>query len=278
VVATTADGGVARVQTFSTRAAARILAVSPDRIRYWVKRRLVQPAATRGRRYRFAFNDLLIMRMAKELLPSHRHLEPFQRCFNRARAFFDPARPVTSLKLHNDDGRILVRDGEITFEADSGQLLLCFDTPTPARIDDRFAPARVRERFEEAKRLAESDPLHALTLYTDLLGREPGNFDLRLRMASLLEREGDLAGALRHLLGAAVVVPANAEAHLRLGLVYRKREEFDDAIQSLTRAVECDPLSLEAHRNLAELYESLGRKHEALRHLSTVHRLSRENL
>jgi tetratricopeptide (TPR) repeat protein len=271
------EGGMPRAQTFSTRAAARILAVSPDRIRYWVKRRLVLPAATRGRRYRFGFNELVVMRMAKELLPSRRHLEPFQRCFERVRSFFGPARPVTSLRLHNEDGRIVVRDGAVTFEAESGQLLLGFGAPPPAgTIEDGFGPARVRERFDEAKRMAESDPLRALMLYSELLGREPRNFELHMRMAALLEREGDLAGALRQLLGAAVVVPANAEVHLRLGVVYRKREEFDHALQSFQRAVECDPVSLEAHRNLAELYERMGRKRDALRHQSAVHRLSHD--
>jgi hypothetical protein len=53
-VTTGEGGGLPRAQTFSTRAAARILAVSPDRIRYWVKRQLVNPTAQRGRRYRFA--------------------------------------------------------------------------------------------------------------------------------------------------------------------------------------------------------------------------------
>ena len=278
MVVTRGEGGTARAQTFSTRAAARILAVSPDRIRYWVKRRLVQPAATRGRRYRFAFNDLLVMRMAKELLPSRRHLEPFQRCFERVRSFFEPERSLTSLKLHHEDGRILVRDGEAVFEAESGQLLLRFGGAClTGKVEDRFGPARVRARFDEAKRLAESDPLRALMLCSDLLGREPRNFELHMRMASLLEREGDIAGAMGHLLGAAVLVPANAEVHVRLGLVYRKREEYDNALQSFLRAVECDPLSVEAHRNLAELYERVGRKREALRHLSTLHRLMSDN-
>ena len=265
------------MQTFSTRAAARILAVSPDRIRYWVRRRLVRPSG-RGRRYRFVFNDLLMMRMAKELLPSRRHLEPFQRCFDKARAFFDPGRPVTSLKLESADGRIIVRDGEILFEAESGQLLLRFESKRrTGKVEERFGPARVRERFEEAKRIAESDPLRALMLYSELVGREPRNFELHLRMASLLEREGDIAGAIRHLLGAAVVSPANAEVHLRLGILYRKREENDNALQSFVRAAECDPLSIEAHRHLAELYEQMGRRRDALRHLSTIHRLNRDS-
>ncbi|HKV53133.1 MAG TPA: tetratricopeptide repeat protein [Candidatus Binataceae bacterium] len=263
--------------TFSTRAAARILAVSPDRIRYWVKRRLLQPAVKRGRRYRFVFHDLLIMRMAKELLPSRRHLEPFQRCVERIREFTEPSRPVTSLRLENDEGRILVRHGDTVFDAESGQLLLNFAASRPTgQIDDRFGPARARARFDEAQRLAESDPLRALMFYGELLGREPRNFEVHMRMAGLLEGEGDLSGALRHLLGAAAIVPANPEVHLRLGELYRKRGENQNAVETFLRAIECDPLSLGAHRNLAELYDKLGRKREALRHLSTLHRLSRD--
>jgi tetratricopeptide (TPR) repeat protein len=274
VVVTTVEGGVS---TFSTRAAARILAVSPDRIRYWVKRRLVQPGVKRGRRYRFVFNDLLLMRMAKELLPSRRHLQPLQRCVERVRELVDPSRPLTSLRLENDSGLIVVRDGEVIFEADSGQLRLQFSAPPlSGKLEEGFGPARVRERFEEAKRIAESDPFRALTLYSDLLGREPRNFDLHMRMAALLEDESDSAGALRHLLGAAMLVPTNGEVHMRLGLLYRKREDEGNALQSFLRAIECDPVSITAHRNVAELYEKLGRRREAMRHLSTLHRLSRE--
>jgi tetratricopeptide (TPR) repeat protein len=273
---TTEESRVPRVQTFSTRSAARILAVSPDRIRYWVKRQLVSPSARRGKRFRFAFNDLLLMRMAKDLLPRRHHVGLFQRCFDRVREMIEPERAVTSLKLHNDDGRIVLSDGASLIEIETGQMLLRFGPQREAgKVEDRFGPARVRERFEEARRMAETDPLRALTLYSDLIGREPSNFEAHMKMATLLEREGNLAGALRHLLGAAVIVPANTEVNLRLGALYRRREETSNALQSYLRAVECDPLSLEAHRNLAELYDLTGRKRDAMRHLSAIHRLGR---
>jgi tetratricopeptide (TPR) repeat protein len=263
--------------TYSTRAAARILAVSPRRIRYWVRQRLVQPAVKRGRRYRFAFRDLLMMRMAKELFSGSRHPQALQKCVERIHAFSEPSRPLTSLKIENHDGLILVRQGSIVFEAESGQLCLPFDPPrTTGKLEERFGPQRLRSRFEEACRIAEDEPFRALRLYSELLEREPRNFELHLRMAALLESEGDLAGAMRHLLGAAVLVPANAEVHQRLGSLYRKRGDNASAVQSFLRAVECDPASIEAHRNLADLYEKLGHKRDAMRHLSTLHRLSRD--
>jgi tetratricopeptide (TPR) repeat protein len=263
--------------TFSTRAAARILAVSPERIRYWVRRKLISPASHGGRRYRFGFSDLLVMRMAKDLLPTRRHLEPFRRCFDSVLRRFDGRRPVTALKLQSEDGIIVVRDHDVVYEAESGQLLLFSETPQPAgRIEDRFGPARVRARFDEARRMAEADPMRALVLYSDLINREPNNFELHLRMAALLEREGDLAGAVSHLHGAALLVPGNADVHLRLGLLYRKREETELAVQSFTRVIDCDPTVVEAHRHLADLYERLGRKRDALKHLSAINRISRD--
>ncbi|MGC2762434.1 MAG: tetratricopeptide repeat protein, partial [Candidatus Binatus sp.] len=112
-----------------------------------------------------------------------------------------------------------------------------------------------------------------LTIYSELVGREPGNFEAHLRLATLLEREGDLGGALRHLLGAAAIVPASADVHLKLGLLYRKKDEHQIALRSFLRTLECDPASVEAHRNAAEVYEAMGRKRDSQRHLSAIHRL-----
>ncbi|HXW84798.1 MAG TPA: MerR family transcriptional regulator [Candidatus Binataceae bacterium] len=265
-----------REETFSTRSAARILAVSPERIRYWVKRRLIQPAIQLGRSYRFGFNDLLVMRVAKELLPSRHRLQPVQRSLARARELVEPGRPVSSLKLHNDDGRIVLSDNGILIEAETGQLLLDFrlDHERPeGKVEESFGPARVRERFEEARRLAEEDPLKALTIYSDLVGREPGNFEAHIRLATLLERDGDLTGALRHLLGAAAIVPASGDVHLRLGRLYRRRGDDRQALRSFLLAIDCDPTSVEAHRNAAELFDAIGRRRDAQRHLSAIHRL-----
>jgi tetratricopeptide (TPR) repeat protein len=268
-----------RSQTFSTRAAARILAVPAHRIRYWVRQELIIPAAARGRRYRFAFNDLLMMRLAKDLLPTHGRLEPFQRCFSKVKNFLEPERAVTSLRLDTLDGRIIVRDGDAAFEAESGQMLLEFHAPPRplGKVEDSFGPARVRKRFEETRQLAETDPLKALTIYGELLAHEPRNFEAHLRMATVLEQEQDSAGAIRHLQAAAVILPGNPEVHLRLGVLYRQIGDTDTAIESLLRAAACDPLSITAHRNLAEIYEESGRSRDALRHLSAINRLSRDH-
>lgn len=273
-----AEGG-GKAQTFSTRAAARIVAVSPDRIRYWVRRRLIDPAASNGRRYRFAFNDLLVMRLFKELLPTRRHLQPVRRCFERVRGLLGPGRQVTSLKLSDQDGTIIVRERGFSFEAESGQILLDFDVLPKlcGKVSDGLAAKRNREMVEEIERAAGDDCGLVQEMFGELLQGEPRNFRAHLEMAAIMESEGELGGALKHLLGAAAIAPASAEVHLRLGRLYRRRGETDNAIKSFLRVLDCDSGSLSAHRELAELFEQMGRKREALRHLSAVHRLTRGN-
>lgn len=269
-------GSGAAAQTFSTRSAARILAVSPDRIRYWVKRRLIHPAATAGRQYRFAFNDLLVMRLAKELLPSRRHLETIQRCFERVRGLLGPARSVTSLRLSNDEGRIVVHERDFAFEAESGQLILDFDSLS-AILKAEDAP-QIAQAPGEPRRVAGASGEAALArrMFTELLANGKRNAEVHLKIAAALERDGNLTAALKHLLSAATIEPANAHVHERLGMLYRRRADLDAAIKSFLRALECDPELVEPHQNLAELYEVTGRKRDALRHLSAVNRLTRE--
>lgn len=214
------------------------------------------------------------MRLAKELLPSRRHLEPVQRTFERVRSLVGPARPVSSLKLENLDGRIVVRDGSVCFEADSGQMILDFEQRTrPGRVDQRFSVVRARERFDEARRMAEEDPLRALSVYSNLVTHGTANFETHMHLAALLEDKGDLEDALRHLIRATAMSPTNSEGHLRLGLLYRKLGMVDSAIQSLVQATECDPALIAAHRNLSDLYEQTDRPRDALRHLSAIRRL-----
>jgi len=271
-----AGGASASARTFTTRSAARILAVSPDRIRYWVKRRLIQPSATEGRQYRFAFNDLLVMRLAKELLPSRRHLETIQRCFDRVRGLIGPARPMTSLRLCNEDGRIVVRERRIAFEAESGQLILDFDS-LPAAFAADEEPNAKRTRPPARVSAASQEALLARRMFTELLASGARNAEVHLKIAAVLERDADLSAALKHLLSAAAIEPSNAEVHERLGTLYRGRGEDDNAIRSFQRALECDPTLIGPHRNLAELYEQSGRKRDALRHLSAVNRLTRDH-
>jgi DNA-binding transcriptional MerR regulator len=267
-------GGVAERKSFSTRMAARILAISPERIRYWVKRKLVKPAAVRGRHYQFTFEDLLMMRLAKELLPNRRRVEAVARCFARVGQMLDLERPVTAVKLYEEDGRILVRDGVVTFEADTGQMLLDYGVPGGGRtIKQADSPVRLRRLLETAGELEESNPARAIQMYRDYLEHRPRDGAIHRRLSTVFESSGDPVSAARHLDTAAVLDPDNAELHFDLGVLHRKLKNLERAAASFERALESEPSLIEAHLHLAQIYEQQGRKREAMRHLSAAHRL-----
>lgn len=267
-------GGVAEQRNFSTRMAARILAISPERIRYWVRRKLVKPGAVRGRHYQFTFEDLLMLRLAKELLPNRRRLDAVARCFERVGRTTDAQRPVTALKLYEEDGRILVRDGVVIFEAETGQMMLDFGVASSGEtIKQADSPARLRRLLDAAREIEESNPTRALKLYRDYLEHRPRDGALHRRASTLCERLGDVAGAVRHLDAAVLVEPDSADLHFDLGVLYRKLQNMDRAAASFARALECEPDLIEAHLHLAQIYEQQGRQREAMRHLSAAHRL-----
>lgn len=260
-------------QSFSTRMAARILAISPARIRYWVKRKLVSPTVTRGRNYQFSFEDLLRMRLTKELLPSGRRVLALQQCFERLGRVMDQSRPLTALKLYQRDGHILARDGAAQFEADSGQLLLAFNSAAGQPVSQLDGPARMRRLLQTAAELEETNPLRALKLYHEYLEHEPEDSAIHRRLSRLFETNGDLIGAIRHLEAVARLEPGEAEVHFDLGVMFRKQSDLPRAESNFLRALECDSDLIEAHLHLAEIYERQGRPRDSFRHLSAAHRL-----
>jgi len=188
-----------------------------------------------------------------------------------------PERKVTSLKLYTEDGRLIVRDGGVKLEVDSGQQVLDFDVSKFAREVAGGQAARVSGILDNAERMEETDPARTIRFYSTMVDAEPTNANVRMKLAALLEKVGNPREALKQYLHAVTIAPDNAEAHLKVGVIYRLCDRPEQSIKSFGRVLKLDPDNLDAHRNLAELYEERGRKREALRHLSAIHRLTRSD-
>lgn len=252
---------------FSTRVAARILALSPSRIRYWVRRRLVSPVRGQGRRLRFSFAQLALMRRAKELLARRRRLEPLLPCLAQNSETGRSAAPARWLVSR--DGRLLVRRADAWLEPESGQLVFAFDLGLVPRAEPSLQPvlaeARLQKRFEEARRAAANDEGRSRNP-GPLDGVEAQTYGRWLERADAALRNGDLPAAKRCLVEAAAAAPLMPEAHLRLGRLERALGKPGKAAQSFQRALRCAPLLAEAHRELAAVYEQMGRREDAARH------------
>lgn len=100
-------------------------------------------------------------------------------------------------------------------------------------LDESGNPAAAMAQFEEAERLAPTDPI------------------MHNRFALFLEQAGSTNEALRHLREAVRLAPGLPEPHNNLGLILVKRGQFVEGMAQYGQALQIEPDFAVAHNNLA---------------------------
>ena len=234
-----------------------LLGVSRSDILGFIEQGFVTP--TRGPRnsYRFAFQDVVLLRTAQGLRKADISAAKIRKSLKRLRTLLPAELPLSGLRISAVGDTIAVREDGQAVAADSGQLLFDFEVAVsagavlsflasapsgdgPGPADEVDPPSRTwleqGARWVDARR-----PVDALAAYDAGLAVAPGDADLHFNRAIVLE---DLA-------------------------------RIDDAIDAYRRALDVRPDFADAHWNLARLYESGGADQLALRHFSAYRRLSR---
>jgi len=91
----------------------------------------------------------------------------------------------------------------------------------------------------------------ALDYLRQKLKRDPDNPDLWVDMGVLLERKGDMTGAVRAFAKALELDSRNSHAWFHIGLAHIRQKNYAGAEQALEKAVELDPKDAKAWFNLA---------------------------
>lgn len=111
----------------------------------------------------------------------------------------------------------------------------------------------------QAGRLAEAE-----RLYSQILGRDPRDFDA-LHLLGVIRQQQGRSQEAAALIGAAIQrKPASARAQSNYGLALADLGRLDEALAALDRAVVADPDFADAHSNRASVLLRLGRDDEAL--------------
>lgn len=261
---------------FSPREVAKLLGLTPARLRSLEKAQVVAPSAMRNGRKAYTFQDLIALRATHDLLAKRVRLKDVVQAIGALRrALPRVTRPLQELRIVSDGRRVVVQAEDGVFEPVSGQMVLDFrvdqirddvvrvlrhDTSTRSRSAyDLYMRASALdedpETFDEAealyKKATELDPQLAIA-YTNL-----GNIRFR---------RGDEAGAEAHYRKALEVDDRQPEAHYNLGYVMLERGYASRAITYFEQAIKADPRFADAHFNLAMAYEALGEKQRARIH------------
>lgn len=235
------------VSVYSLREAARIMGITPTRLRSWERHELVRPSVCEAETPAYGFRDLVCIKTILVLLDHGIPLRRIRRTVSAVRESIPELdEPVAQLRVWLDGSdRVVVRYGEALFEPD-GQRVIDFAL-SPERPED--VAALTTPGPDGAP---ESPPETALEW-----------FERGCRCDSRAETFADAIAAYRCALE---IDPQFADAHCNLGAVYQQQDQRGNARACYEQALACDPSHVEAHLNLANLDEEEEHPEAALAH------------
>lgn len=265
---------------------ARILKVSPRRLRYWQRTKLVESLAPASDTDGYAFRDLVVLRAILSLLDKGIPLQRIRRNLETVRDRLPELdEPATALRLWGEKSdRLVVRhDGRL--EEAGGQLLLEFDeseTPDEERVaslsplERPAAPADASSStidgamtwFERGCELDADSENWALAIeaYEKALEMENDFADAYCNLGAVRYNQGQRAAARRAFEACLALEAEHVEANFNLANVLEEEGDDGGALKHYRLALGSDPLYPDLHINLALLYEKLGRTRGACDH------------
>lgn len=262
---------------YTSRDVAELLDWPRQRVYDYVRAGLVAPERE-GSRYRFEFQDLVILRAARELIAGGLPARRVKRSLSRLKDRLSGNRPLSALSLGAAGDQIVVREGNGLWEIDSGQGQLDFDhAAAPGVAECRRPPASEpdlsAESYNLGLELEEHDPAAAIQAYRRAIELDDRHADAHINLGRLHQNGRELDSAERHYRAALALEPDNPIAHFNLGTLLEDRGRWEEAIAAYEAA---SPAIAEAHLNLARLYAEKGDQPRAIRHLRTVRFWSRD--
>ena len=267
--------------SYSLREVSAMLGLSPAQIRAYASEGFLDPERGPRGELRFGFHDLIILRTAGELTAAQIPQRKVRRVLQRLRDQLPEGRSLTGVRITADGERVIVRDGEVVWNPESGQSLFDFAV---ADIAAKAAPlihrnaANARERPHELDadewyqlgcELEMSSIEEAKDAYERALKVESDHPDANVNLGRILHEQGAPALAEKHYRAALEGDPDHETAAFNLGVALEDLGRTADAVRAYKRAIALDPGNADAHYNLAGIYERRGQKQDALRHLKT---------
>ncbi|MET0335516.1 MAG: tetratricopeptide repeat protein [Rhizobacter sp.] len=235
---------------------------------------VVTPSRGPRHAWRFTFQDVVMLRTAHRLRTAQVPPRRLLRALARLKSGLPADHSLSTLRLSAVDRDVVVRDGPLQWEAESGQLLIDFDTAAapadvqPLSVDDT-------DWFAEGMALEAGDPEAAANAYRRAIADDPEHVPALLNLSALLCEQSRCDDAVALLSDALSRMPDDPELNFNHGIALEDQQRYDEAIAAYDQCVLLQPDLADAHFNLARLHEREGRPHRALRHFHEYRRLTR---
>jgi tetratricopeptide (TPR) repeat protein len=253
---------------FSGREVARLLGLTPSRLRSLDRAAIVSPTGSRNGKRAYTFQDLIALRATHDLLVSRVRLRDVaEAIFALKKTLPRVTRPLQELRIVSDGRRVVVRASEGAFEPATGQLVLDFqvtalrdDVVRVLRPDTAKSARTAYELYTRASTLDENPATfdEAEALYQQALRFDPHLAIAYTNLGNVRFRRGDEARATELYQRALDIDPAQPEAHYNIGYVALEHGDAHAAVAHFDQAVQADPRFADAHFNLAMALERAG--------------------
>ncbi len=258
----------------------RLLGVSRDRLRRWMRAGLLQPAKTVHRLAYFDFREVASAKALWDLIQAGVPVDRVRASLSALESWLPGARgAMVNLTRLGDERNVLIRiDEELVADA-TGQLYFPFPDlfgsgETESASLKRPAPRSGDEWFErgldceELGRLEEAEESYRQALA--LLRPTP---ELCFNLGNVLYALRRKEQAIERFLQAIELDPEFIEAWNNLGNTRADLGDTEKAIEAYQRALSIEAGYADAHFNLAECLSQSGRKSEAAHHWRAYLRL-----
>lgn len=253
-------------------------------MRAWA-RSLLGRSPARGSAQRFDFQDLVVLRAARNLIEAGVPAMRVRGALEALRRRLPEGASLAGVQIRAEAETVVVRDETGAWNAETGQRLLDFE-PDPerdfrvaeladaARALDQGPDAAGERHFEEALALEESDPGAARDAYQRALRHDPALVEATVNLVRLLHEGGERSEAVRLARRSLERHPDEPLLHFNLAVSLEAVEGPEAALPCYLRAAELDPELAEAHWAAGLVCEKLDRRAEALRHYREFARLT----
>ena len=258
----------------------RLLHLPRETIRALVSAGFVTPARGARNALCFSFQDLIVLRTAQSLVAANVPARRIIKALKSLRAKLPASMPLSGLSIGAVGDQVVVKEGGIRWQAESGQYLLAFEGDPSAgalRVVERApepAPQAWDDWFARGLALEREDPEGAVRAYRQAIETDPARLDAWVNAALLLHESRRLTDALKLYLEALDVVGAECVLLFNLGVLLEDMQRRREAQQAYEGVLRVDPRFADAHYNLSLLLEKSGKPREALQHMAQYRRLA----
>ena len=269
---------------YTTREVAEVLGLPTSKILSWTRSGLLTPQRNSRGAYLFSFQDLVLLRTARDLLAQDVPARRVSEALEALREQLPVGRPLSAVHVSAVGDQILVQEEDSIWDPNSGQLQIDFDGTNVAKQTEPVARRALEDHtnqesmsaddwFNTALDLEAVPSDEAISAYHKALALEADHADAHLHLGRLLHEGGQVQEAESHYRSATDADPESGRAFYNLGVALDNQGLQAGAIEAYQAALRLDENLAVAHFNLSRLFEAEGRRPDALRHLAEHKRL-----